>query len=123
MIRVVAGLVRKDGFVLIAKRSHGLEVNKWEFPGGKLEENEDEKDAIKREMLEELKIEVLVKDKIATVVHEDVNRPIELTLYDCEYLSGEVELSAHFRYKWVLVRDLKNYEMPPADLKLLEYIK
>lgn len=125
MITVVAALIEKDGKVLIARRNNGSEFTsgKWEFPGGKVEVNEDELTAIQREIKEEFELDVKAKKFITNNVHEYPHKTIDLRLYACEYISGEFKLHDHSIYKWVEKNDLLNYDLCPADIPLAKFVK
>ena len=124
-IIVVAALIEKDGKYLIARRSSG-DVNvfgKWEFPGGKVEPNEDELTAIEREIREEFELEVKAIKYITNNVCEYPTRIVDLRLYECKYVSGEFKLHDHFEKKYVDKEEIINYDLCPADIPLAEYIR
>lgn len=124
MVKVVAALIEKDGKYLIARRNHGdIEANgKWEFPGGKVEENENEFDAIEREMREEFEVEVKAIEFLCNSIVDYTARTIELRLYLCRYISGEFKLHDHHEIKWVTKEDIINYDFAPADIPLAEEV-
>lgn len=72
-INVVAAIIRKSNQILIAKRSKGELSDLWEFPGGKIEYNESPQQALKREIYEELEIEIEVKEHLMTIEHDYSN--------------------------------------------------
>ncbi len=125
MITVVAALINKGNKFLIAKRSTGdLNVlGKWEFPGGKVENNEDEFKAIEREILEEFDLHIKATKFLINNVCEYPNKTIDLKLYKCEYISGIFHLHDHSEYKWVDKDEILNYDLAPADIPLAKYIK
>lgn len=124
MVKVVVGLIKKDGKYLIARRNHGdVEANgKWEFPGGKLEEKETELEAIEREMREEFEVNVKALKFLASSVSEYIERTIELRLYLCDYINGEFKLHDHHEIKWIELSELLNYDFAPADKELVNNI-
>ncbi|MBQ9072058.1 MAG: (deoxy)nucleoside triphosphate pyrophosphohydrolase [Bacilli bacterium] len=125
MITVVAALIRKENKVLLAKRSTGDEnvFGKWEFPGGKVEANETEKQAIEREIKEEFEMNIKAKKFIINNVCEYPNKIVDLRLYECEYISGDFKLHDHFEYSWVNVDKILEYDLAPADIPLAKYLK
>ncbi len=125
VIKVVAALIEKDSKYLIARRSTGEPslVGYWEFPGGKVEENEDELKAIEREILEEFELVVKAKNFVTNNECKYPTKTIDLRLYSCDYVSGEFILHAHSEYKWVDKEDLLSYQLAPADVPLAEFIK
>lgn len=125
MIDVVAGLIYKDNNVLIAKRLTGDSnvFDKWEFPGGKVEPNETDEHAIEREIEEEFELKIKAKKYITNNICEYPTKVVNLKLYECEYVSGELKLHDHSEYKWVNPKDITNYNLAPADIPLANYIK
>lgn len=126
MIEVVAGLIEVDSKYLIAKRTFGdaPAIGKWEFPGGKVNNDESYEDAIKREILEEIGIEVDVKKYLDDYVQVYENRTIHLYLYHCVSKSGVINInSEHSEYALVDFEEIGNYDLAPADYCLYEKIK
>lgn len=124
MITVVAAFIKKDNKVLIAKRLTGDEnvFGKWEFPGGKLEKGETEKEALKREIREEFELDIKVKEFIVNNICEYPKRTIDLRLYECEYIDGEFKLHDHSEYSWVDIDKLLEYDLAKADIPLAKYL-
>ena len=124
-IKVVAALIEKDGKYLIARRSTGDEnvEGKWEFPGGKVEANEEEMTAIEREIREEFELEVKAIRFLVNNEHQYPGRIVDLRLYECKYISGEFKLHDHYEYKFVSKDELLDYELCPADINLALFVK
>lgn len=125
MIKVVAALIENDSKVLLAKRSTG-DINvfgKWEFPGGKVEQDENELDAIEREIKEEFELTIKAREFITNNVCEYPTKVVDLRLYKCDYVSGEFNLHDHSEYKWVNKDELLDYDLAPADIPLADYVK
>lgn len=125
MIKVVAALIENDNKVLLARRSTG-DINvlgKWEFPGGKVEQDEDEFDAIEREIKEEFELTIKAKEFLINNVCEYPTKVVDLRLYKCVFVSGEFNLHDHSEYKWVDKEELLEYDLAPADIPLAEYVK
>ncbi len=113
---VTAGIVIRDGRVLVAKRhrrSHGGLL--WEFPGGKMELDEDPKACLKRELLEELDIGVKVGEILEVVYHRYDRYPILLLGYLCELKEGIPKALGCHEYRWVGRDELKRLPLPEAD--------
>mmetsp|Transcript_28671 Transcript_28671/g.64975 ORF Transcript_28671/g.64975 Transcript_28671/m.64975 type:complete len:191 (-) Transcript_28671:54-626(-) len=109
--RVVGAVVLRGEQVFMAKRASGKDYGgMWEFPGGKVEDGEDDQTALKREMQEEFSVEIRVGDFLAS---GDDGR-IELFCYLADML-GEPVLSEHEDFRWVRLADLHDVEVPPAD--------
>ena len=124
MIKVVAALIEKDDKVLIARRSTGdLNVlGKWEFPGGKVEQDEDEFHVIEREIEEEFELKINANKFLINNICEYPTKIVDLRLYDCEYISGDFKLHDHSEYRWVSKDELLSYDLAPADIPLAEYV-
>ncbi len=125
MIKVVAALIENDNKVLLARRSTG-DINvlgKWEFPGGKVEKDENELDAIEREIKEEFELIIKAKKFITNNVCEYPTKVVDLRLYKCDYVSGKFNLHDHSEYKWVDKEELLKYDLAPADIPLAEFVK
>ena len=107
IINVVAALIEKDGKFLIAKRSTGDPnvLGKWEFPGGKVQNNEDEKHAIEREIKEEFELCIKADKFLINNICHYPTKTVDLKLYKCKYISGEFNLHDHSEYSWVSKND------------------
>lgn len=125
MITVVAALIKKDNKYLIAKRSSGDPnvLGKWEFPGGKVEEHETEKEAVEREIKEEFELEIEANEFIINNICQYPSKTVDLRLYECNYISGQIILNDHSEYKWVKLEELLDYDLAKADVILAEYVK
>ena len=124
MITVVAALIVRDNKVLIAKRSTGDPnvFGKWEFPGGKVKENESEEHAIEREIKEEFEMNIKANKFLINNICEYPTKTIDLRLYECDYLKGDFIPHDHKEFCWVDIDDLIDYDLAPADIFLANYI-
>ena len=124
MITVVAALIKKEEKVLIAKRSTGDEnvFGKWEFPGGKVEVDETEENAIEREIKEEFEMNIKTIKFITNNICEYPSKTIDLRLYECKYLSGDFKLHDHFEFEWVDIDKILDYDLAKADIPLAKYL-
>ena len=124
MIEVTAAIIQDKGIILIARRPLGDKLaGKWEFPGGKIEAEETPKECLKREIKEELNIEISVGDFFAESIYEYPNRTIQLKAYWCTWLSGEIELDSHDAIEWVEIASLGDYDFAPADLPFVDKLR
>lgn len=125
MINVVAALIFKDNKCLLAKRSTGDPnvLGKWEFPGGKVKDDEDEKRAIEREINEEFELIIKANDFVINNICVYPTKTVDLKLYNCDYISGDFKLHDHSEYKWVNVEELLTYDLCPADIPLAKEVK
>ncbi|MBQ9714588.1 MAG: 8-oxo-dGTP diphosphatase MutT [Clostridia bacterium] len=124
-IQVAAALLFEKGKIFATKRGdspYKYVAHKYEFPGGKIEEGERAEDALKRELREELDLEVKVGGLYAKLTHEYPDFIITLFVYECEALSDFV-LKEHESYAWISPAELKEEEWAPADVEVLGSIK
>lgn len=96
---------------------------KWEFPGGKKEENETEEACIKREIREELNIEILLLKKLTSSVFHYPNISVELIPFVAQYLSGELTLKEHQSYQLLTLSELNNLDWAEADLPIVKELQ
>ncbi len=122
MKRVVAALIWKSGRVLVCQRTrHQTMPLKWEFPGGKIEEGEQPRDALRRELEEELGIHAVVGDEVSRFKHEYPNgNGVELRFYDVQEYSGELENRIFRDIRWAEPGELPSYDFLEADLELVK---
>ena len=119
--RVTAGLVRKNGKLLVSKRRKGSHLQGfWEFPGGKQEKGESLSECLERELLEELGISVLVGPGVAPVLHDYAKKRIFLYGFCCIWLKGEPKALQCQEFQWVAFSELAGLKLPPPDIKIIE---
>ena len=119
-IRVVAGMIEKDGHYLITQRRPKATLPLlWEFPGGRVEEGETDEVALKRELAEEMEIDVDVRERVMHVEHAYVDYDIDFRVYRCGFVGGEIKHVKVHDHRCVLPRDLDKYEFPAADEKTM----
>ncbi len=120
-IDVAAGLVFRDGKLLIALRHDDAHLGGlWEFPGGKREPEESFEECLIRELREELGIEVEIKDLIETDTHSYPERRVRLKFFRCAWKANEPLALGCADFKWVSAEELKSFDFPAADAVLLE---
>ena len=122
MKRVVAGLIVKQGKVLVCQRTrHQTMPLKWEFPGGKIEEGEQPRSALRRELEEELGILATVGDEVRRIQHEYPNGgKVELRFFIVREYQREIENRIFRDIQWVEPKDLPAYDFLEADLTLVK---
>lgn len=122
MKQVVAALIFKDGKVLVCQRTrHQTMPLKWEFPGGKIEEGEQPRDALRRELEEELGIEAKIGEEVARIRHEYPNRSlVELRFYVVREYRGEIENRIFRDIRWAARKELPSYDFLEADRELVQ---
>jgi 8-oxo-dGTP diphosphatase len=121
MKRVVAALIEKDGKLLVCQRTrHQTMPLKWEFPGGKIEEGEQPRDALRRELEEELGIVATIGNEIARIQHEYPNGGmVELRFFMVREYEGAIENRIFREIRWAAPGDLLKYDFLEADLTLV----
>jgi 8-oxo-dGTP diphosphatase len=122
MKRVVAAVIEQKGKLLVCQRTrHQTMPLKWEFPGGKIEEGEQPRDALRRELEEELGIQAKVGDEIARVQHTyPTGAAVELRFYIVREYSGEMENRIFRDLRWSRPKDLAEYDFLEADASLVK---
>ncbi|HBW34227.1 8-oxo-dGTP diphosphatase MutT [Desulfosporosinus sp. BICA1-9] len=124
MKEVTAAIIVKDNQVLIAQRAPGENLaGKWEFPGGKTEPGETPQECLKREIKEELDVEIDVSEFFGESIYEYHNGTIKLMAFWCRWISGALTLKVHSQIAWVNHHELDLYDFAQADIPLVEKLK
>lgn len=124
MKEVTAAIILKGDSVLIAQREGNDELaGKWELPGGKIEAGETPEDCLKREIKEELDVDIEVLDFFAESVYKYANGVIKLMAYWSRWVSGDYQLKVHSQILWATPLELDLYDFAPADIPLVEKLK
>lgn len=118
---IAIAVVEHEDRFLIGLRPEGVALaGYWEFPGGKVEPDESAEDAARRECLEETGVEVAVGEPYPDVVHQYDHGKVHLRFFACRAIaSAQVHAD---RFRWVRRDELANYEFPPANAGLLNYL-
>jgi A/G-specific adenine glycosylase len=117
---VVAGIIWKGHRFLITLRPpRGLLGGLWEFPGGKVEEGEIPQQGLKREVAEELGIQITVNSRFTSVKHAYTHFKITLHVFHCRYQRGKIQLHGCDDYRWILPSQLDDFAFPGADRKVI----
>ncbi len=121
MVNVTCAIIFLNDKVLVTQRSSKMKLPlKWEFPGGKLENNENEINCIKREIKEELNIEIEIIKKLSENVHDYGNIKINLIPFIAKYISGDIILLEHHDYKLLDKDELITLDWAEADIPVVE---
>ncbi|MFV7235095.1 (deoxy)nucleoside triphosphate pyrophosphohydrolase [Flavobacterium sp. ZB4R12] len=120
-IDVTCAIIIKDNKVLVTQRSVKMKLPlKWEFPGGKLEENESEIDCIKREIKEEINIDIQILKKLSNSIYDYGTFKINLIPFIAKHILGEIKLAEHKDYKLLEKTELLSLDWAEADLPIVE---
>ena len=122
-IPVVAGIIAKQGKVLLGQRPEGSSLaGVWEFPGGKIEPSESPELALKRELKEELGIDADISKLLLSTTHQYGDVGIIILFFKVDYWKGEPRTHHHNGLKWVSKQELTEIELPEANQKVLPRI-
>jgi len=124
-IEVVAAVILNNNQYLCVQRNsskYDYISYKYEFPGGKVEENETNEEALLREIKEELNLEIQIEKYIITVDHTYPDFKISMHTYLCDSNNREITLNEHINQKWLRKEDLRNLDWAEADVPIVNYL-
>ena len=121
-INVVAAVIMKEGKVFATQRGYGEFKDGWEFPGGKVESGESPEEALRREIREELEVEVNVGDLIDTIEYDYPAFHLSMKCYACTIAGGSPHLLEHEAARWLSADQLDSVAWLPADITLIPKI-
>ncbi len=122
-IKVVAAVIRDKNRIFATQRGYGDYKDMWEFPGGKVEKGEDEREALRREIREELDSIISVDEYITTVECNYPTFHISISFYSCHLISGSLALLEHENAMWLEKENLFSLNWLEADRLALERIR
>jgi len=115
-IRVVCAVVERDGRYLITqRRASAVLPLLWEFPGGRVEAGESDEDALRRELMHRLGVDVRVGQMISYVNHPYERYAVDLYLYECELIGGQPQPVFVSDFRWATSKEFESYAFTPAD--------
>jgi len=124
LIRVTAAILMNNDRVLIAQRRDTDKLaGKWEFPGGKIENNETPEQCLTREMKEEFDIDVVIGEFFGESKYRYEKRTIQLLAYHTTWKGGDFSLNAHAAIRWVSLNQMQEFEFAPADKPFVEKLQ
>ena len=122
-VKVVAAVIRNGDKIFATQRGYGNYKDFWEFPGGKIEDDETPQYALKREIREELDTEITVGELIDTVEYDYQEFHLNMKCYWAKVAEGELTLKEHKDSKWLSADELYSVEWLPSDLALLNLVE
>jgi len=124
VINVVGAAIVAEGRVLCAQRGGtGALAGKWEFPGGKVELGEAPRDALAREIEEELRCQISVGEIVTTTTHDYEFARVTLTTFYCTIVNGHPSLTEHSDMRWLAPSELPTLDWAPADIPAVALIE
>jgi len=122
IIRVVAAVIKDGDKIFATERGYGDFKGGWEFPGGKIEAGETPQEALKREIKEELDVDIKVHDLIDTVEYDYPEFHLSMDCFWCEIINGKLVLKEHQAARWLTKETINDVEWLPADIELVKKI-
>ncbi len=123
-VKVVAAIIKQGDRILATQRGYGEQKDGWEFPGGKVEDNELPEAAIIREIKEELNADIEVTGFLTTVEHDYPTFHLSMDCFWTKLKEGtEMELLEHEAAKWLTLDNLDSVDWLPADVKVMEAVR
>ena len=122
-IEVVAAILQRDGAYFATQRGYGEFEGMWEFPGGKIEPGESREIALKREIQEELGVDITIENLLCTTEYDYPSFHLTMHCYLCSIASGEIELREHKSALWLTSDRLKDVAWLPADKDVIDKLK
>ena len=122
-IEVVAGIIEFDGEILCMERDRGkydYVSFKWEFPGGKIEEGETKEQALKRELREEMEMDVEIVEHFCDVYHEYPDFSMNMYSFKCKAKNKEFKMNVHHDFAWVAKDDIQKLDWADADRPIVK---
>jgi 8-oxo-dGTP diphosphatase len=124
IVEVAVGVIKQDNKIYISKRANDLhQGGKWEFPGGKREANETIEQALARELLEEIGIQVTKQSKFMLIEHDYGDKKVRLDVRLVEGFDGEASHQEGQQSQWVDIDDLSKFTFPAANKVIIDKLK
>jgi 8-oxo-dGTP diphosphatase len=122
-IEVVAAIIYHENKILCVQRGenkYDYISKKYEFPGGKMEAGESKEETVKREILEELHMDIEVKDEFLTVDHQYPDFHLTMHSFKCSTTNESLTLTEHIDYKWLEISEMSDLDWAAADVPIVE---
>ena len=122
-IEVVAAILHRDGAYFATQRGYGEFEGMWEFPGGKIEPGESREVTLKREIMEELGVDIAIENLLCTTEYDYPSFHLTMHCYLCSIASGDIELREHKSALWLTSDRLDDVAWLPADKEVIDKLK
>lgn len=122
-IEVVAAIIKQEDKIFTTRRSTGEFKDMWEFPGGKMELGETRGEALRREIKEELELNIDISSYLTTIDYDYPNFHLKMHCFICTICSGVLCLNVHNDTKWITLEELDELKWVPADILVIEKLK
>lgn len=124
-VLVAVGVVYSPdkGFFICRRASHQHQGGKWEFPGGKVEKNEQVHNALERELAEEINIRVKHALPLMEIEHQYVDKAVKLGVWLVDEFDGEAKSLEGLEYQWVNCMQLADMDFPEANQPIVDYLQ
>jgi 8-oxo-dGTP diphosphatase len=123
MLHVTCAIIEHNNKILICQRSERMKLPlKWEFPGGKIENGESKENCLKREIHEELGLEIEIEWVLTSVEHQYPEFSLRLYPFLCKWTGGSLAIAEHVQAIWVNKSELQNYDWAEADVPVVNEI-
>ena len=122
-VKVVAAIIKDNDKIFATQRGYGDLKGGWEFPGGKVENHETLQEALKREIKEELDVEIEVDDFLTKIEYDYPNFHLSMNCFFARIINGKLKLKEHSNAKWLASDELDSVDWLPADLTIIDLIK
>lgn len=122
-LNVVAAIIKKENKILATKRGYGEFVNMWEFPGGKIEAGESQKEALIREIKEELDCTIKPTKFALNLEYQYPTFYLKMACFEAVITEGTPRLLEHNDARWLTREELDSVNWIPADLQIIDYLK
>ena len=120
---MAAAVIIRDGKIFVTERGYGDYKDWWEFPGGKIEESESPRDAVLREIEEELGVSIGVGDRIYVIEYDYPDFHLHMEAFACTLSGGEIELKEHENALWLDRDSIDSVRWLPADEEMIGYLR
>jgi 8-oxo-dGTP diphosphatase len=121
-IEVVAAIIQREGAYFATQRGYGEFEGMWEFPGGKIEPEETAESALKREIQEELGVDIAIDRYLCTTEYDYPTFHLTMHCYLCSIVSGVIELREHRSARWLTAKSLDSVDWLPADREVIKIL-